>query len=257
MVQDLDPFLGVSADREVVNEQQLDPRIIPDPLAVLVQIFLPVENNQFVQQVAIVHKLTAVITPACLYTTGRQEIRLASTGDSINPYILSVLSKVEFQDLFNSGVIIDATIAGFQFFSHSTLIDQAAEPQVRFKPLIEGFYVLRLQDLTKELQSGIAAELEAVLNEYAGLREQAQGVDPVHLYEARQAIRPDKEQEAENRAQQVYGEKYSPLLMFDSKKAVSRILHEDIERQAVRRMVRKAQKEQQTSQKKKSKERER
>ena len=114
MVQDLDPFLGVSADREVINEQQLDPRIIPDPLAVLVQIFLPVENNQFVQQVAIVHKLTAVITPACLYTTGRQEIRLASTGDSINPYILSVLSEVEFQDLFNSGIIIDATIAGFQ-----------------------------------------------------------------------------------------------------------------------------------------------
>ena len=33
--------------------------------------------------------------------------------------------------------------------------------------------------------------------------------------------------------------------------------YEDIERQAVRRMVRKAQKEQQTSQKKKSKERER
>ena len=53
-------------------------------------------------------------------------------------------------------------------------------------------------------------------------------------------------------AQQVYGEKYNPLLMFDSKKAVSRMLHEDIERQAVRRMVRQAQKEQQTFQKKKS-----
>ena len=79
----------------------------------------------------------------------------------------------------------------------------------------------------------------------------------MQLYEARQAIRPGKEQEAENQAQQVYVEKYSPLLMFDSKKAVTRILHEDIERQAVRRMVRKAQKEQQTSQKKKSKERER
>ena len=50
----------------------------------------------------------------------------------------------------------------------------------------------------------------------------------------------------------VYGEKYNPLLMFDSKKAVSRMLHEDIERQAVRRMVRQAQKEQQTFQKKKS-----
>ena len=102
-----------------------------------------------------------------------------------------------------------------------------------------------------------SAELDAALNEYVGLREQAQGFDPVQLYEARQVIRPSKEQEAENRAQQVYGEKYSPLLMFDSKKAVSRMLHEDMERQAVRRMVRQAQKGQQTTQKKKSKKRER
>ena len=109
----------------------------------------------------------------------------------------------------------------------------------------------------EEQEQKYSAELEAVLNEYAGLRKQAQGVDPVHLYEARQAIRPDKEQEAENRVQQVYGEKYNPLLMFDSKKAVSRMLHEDMERQAVRRMVWQAQKEQQTFQKKKSQERER
>ena len=74
----------------------------------------------------------------------------------------------------------------------------------------------------------------------------------MQLYETKQAIRPGKEQEAENRAQQVYGEKYSPLLMFDSKKVVSRVLHEDMERQTVRRMMRQAQKEQQTLQKKKS-----
>ena len=59
----------------------------------------------------------------------------------------------------------------------------------------------------------------------------------------------EKEQEAEKRAQQVYGEKYSPPLMFGSKKAVSRMLHEGIERQSVRRMVRQAQ---QTFQKEKS-----
>ena len=104
----------------------------------------------------------------------------------------------------------------------------------------------------EEQEQKYSAELDAALNEYAGLREQAQGFDPVQLYEARQAIRPSKEQEAENRAQQVYGEKYNPLLMFDSKKAVSRMLHEDMERQAVRRMVRQAQEEQQTFRKKKS-----
>ena len=104
----------------------------------------------------------------------------------------------------------------------------------------------------EEQEKKYSAELDAALNEYAGLREQAQGFDLVQLYETKQAIRPGKEQEAEHRAQQVYGEKYNPLLMFDSKKAVSRMLHEDIERQAVRRMVRQAQKEQQTFQKKKS-----
>lgn len=79
----------------------------------------------------------------------------------------------------------------------------------------------------------------------------------MQLYEARQVIRPSKEQEAENRAQQVYGEKYSPLLMFDSKKAVSRMLHEDMERQAVRRMVQQGQKGQRIFQKKKDKGQER
>ena len=109
----------------------------------------------------------------------------------------------------------------------------------------------------EEQEQKYSAELDAALNEYAGLREQAQGVDPVQLYETKQAIRPGKEQEAENRAQQVYGEKYSPLLMFDSKKAVSRMLHEDMERQAVRRMVRQAQKEQMIPSKEKRKEQER
>ena len=104
----------------------------------------------------------------------------------------------------------------------------------------------------EEQEQKYSTELDAALNEYAGLREQAQGFNRVQLYEARQAIRPGKEQEAENRAQEVYGEKYNPLLMFDSKKAVSRMLHEDIERQAVRRMMRQAHKEQQTFQKKKS-----
>ena len=109
----------------------------------------------------------------------------------------------------------------------------------------------------EEQEQKYSAELDAALNEYAGLREQAQGFDLVQLYEARQAIRPGKEQEAENRAQQVYGEKYNPLLMFDSKKAVSRMLNEDTEQQNVRRLVRQAQKGQQNFQTKKDKGQER
>ncbi len=110
----------------------------------------------------------------------------------------------------------------------------------------------------EEQEHKYSAELDAALNEYAGLREQAQSVDPVQLYEARQAIRPGKEQEAENRAQRAYGEKYSPLLMFDSKKAVFRMLHKDMERQAVRRIISQYQREQQiSSHKRKSKGQER
>ena len=107
----------------------------------------------------------------------------------------------------------------------------------------------------EEQEQKYSAEPDAALNEYAGLWEQAQGFDLVQFYETKQAIRSGKEQEAENRAQEVFGEKYSPLLMFDSKKAVSRMLHEDMERQAVWRMVRQAQKEQQTSRKKNEPER--
>ena len=84
----------------------------------------------------------------------------------------------------------------------------------------------------EEQEQNYSAELDATLAEYTGLREQADGFDSVQLYEAKQTIRPGKEQEAENRAQQVNGEKYSPLLIFDSKKAVSRMLGEDAERQA-------------------------
>ena len=113
-----------------------------------------------------------------------------------------------------------------------------------------------LKRLEKQEQK-YSAELDAALNEYAGLREQSQGFDPVLLYEARQAICPTKEQEAENCVQEIFGEKYNPLLMFDSKKAVSRMLNEDIERQAVRRLVRQAQKEQQIPNNKKDKGQER
>ena len=109
----------------------------------------------------------------------------------------------------------------------------------------------------EEQEQKYSAELDAALNEYAGLRAQAQGFNLVQLYEARQAIRPGKEQEAENRAQEVYGEKYNPLLMFDSKKAVSRMLGEDAERQAVRRIARQAQRKQQSCYKIKRNEQER
>ena len=51
----------------------------------------------------------------------------------------------------------------------------------------------------EEQEQKYSAELDAALNEYAGLREQAQGFDPVQLYEARQAIRPAKNRKRRTR----------------------------------------------------------
>ena len=141
MVEDPDSFFGIPADSEVINEQQLNTGIVPDLLAVLVQIFLSVKNNQLVQQIAIVYKLAAVVAPACFHTTRREKIGLARTGDAVDPHILPVFSEVEFQDLLNRGIIIDAPVAGFQIFGLCAFIDQAAEPQIGFKSRIKGRYV--------------------------------------------------------------------------------------------------------------------
>ena len=97
-----------------------------------------------------------------------------------------------------------------------------------------------------------SAELDKALSEYAELKAQAAELDPVELYAARQAIRRGNELEAENWVQHIYGEKYSLLLMLDSKRTVSQMLHEDMERQTIRKLMRQAQKEHQTFQKKKS-----
>lgn len=44
----------------------------------------------------------------------------------------------------------------------------------------------------EEQEQKYSAELDVALNEYAGLREQGQSVDPVQLYEVKQAIVPAK-----------------------------------------------------------------
>ena len=97
-----------------------------------------------------------------------------------------------------------------------------------------------------------SAELDKALAEYADLKAQAADFDPVELYAAQQAIRRRNELEAENWVQHIYGEKYSPLLMLDSQRTVSQMLHEDMERQTIRKLVRQTQKKHQTFQRKKS-----
>lgn len=139
-----------------------------------------------------------------------------------------------------------------KLFSHLEEIDTVCRERLE---IIEKAIAAMEQSLKRleEQEQKYSAELDATLNEYAGLREQAQDFDPVQLYEAKQVIRPGKEQEAENRAQQVYGEKYNPLLMFDSKKAVSRMLNESAEERSVREKLQIIQRKKKSKQYRKTK----
>lgn len=80
-----------------------------------------------------------------------------------------------------------------------------------------------------------ASELEAALSEYADLKEQGADFNPTELYAQRTALRPEKSASASNRIQSAYGEKYDPLVMFDSKRDVDELLHEDEEERAYQR----------------------
>lgn len=113
-----------------------------------------------------------------------------------------------------------------------------------------------LEDGLKKLETSeakYAAELDNALKQYAELQEQAAEFDPVELYEARQTIRPEHERRAAQRVQEVYGDKYDMLRMYDSKRSVANLLNEDAEGRSVREKLRTIQKEQKSQQQRKPK----
>ena len=53
--------------------------------------------------------------------------------------------------------------------------------------------------------------------------------EPAELYAQRMVLRSEKSASASNRIQSAYGEKYDPLLMFDSQRDIAELLQEDAE----------------------------
>lgn len=84
VVEDLDPFLGITADCKIIDEEKLYPRIVLNAFTISVQVFLTVQNDQFIQKIAVINELTAIVPAACFYTAGRKEIRFSGSCDSIN-----------------------------------------------------------------------------------------------------------------------------------------------------------------------------
>ena len=93
-----------------------------------------------------------------------------------------------------------------------------------------------LQKLGEQEQK-YSAELETTLHEYVEAKSQVAGLDPVELYEARQAIRPGYEAAANEKLEQVFGEKYSPLWWMDAKQAQTRLTNDSVEESAARQLA--------------------
>ncbi len=104
--------------------------------------------------------------------------------------------------------------------------------------------IAAMESALKKLEAQEAkysAELDAALKEYSGLKEQASEFDAGELMEARLSIRGEKERSAVTRVQDTYGEKYDSLMMFDSKRDVANLLHEEAETRSVRERLRQKQ----------------
>ena len=82
------------------------------------------------------------------------------------------------------------------------------------------------------------------MKQYAELKKQAAGMDAVELMDARLAVREEKENAAVDKVKAAYGEKYDPMLMYDSKRDVANLLHEETEARSVREFIRRKQQQQ-------------
>ena len=88
-------------------------------------------------------------------------------------------------------------------------------------------------------------ELNDALRQYANLKEQTVEFDLDELQDARLALRPVMERSAVDRVQAAYGNKYDPLVMYDSKRDVADMLHEETEARSIREYLRQKQQAQQ------------
>ena len=85
------------------------------------------------------------------------------------------------------------------------------------------------------------AELNDALQQYADLKEQGAEFDPDELQDARLALRPAMERSVVDRVQSAYGDKYDPLMMYDSKRDVAGMLHNEAEARSIREHLRQKQ----------------
>jgi len=151
VVEDLDPVLRIPADCEIVNEEDLNPGIVFQLLPVLVQIVAAAQDEQFIQQVTVIHKHTAVVAVAGFVAKRRHEVGLACFGNAIDANIQPFLGKAERKQLLNHSVVVAPLAAGDEVLRDCTLVNELAEPQVCPVAVIHRLNVLRLQNFPEQL----------------------------------------------------------------------------------------------------------
>ena len=80
-------------------------------------------------------------------------------------------------------------------------------------------------------------ELENAIAEYRNLKAQSADVDPVELYNVRQAIRPEHERDAQRRHTGIQGKEPTANDVWDARYNTEQLLHERDEKQIVRRVI--------------------
>ena len=124
------------------------------------------------------------------------------------------------------------------------------------KPIADWFreqwHRLRYGTRLSQQEEKYTAELNDALQQYADLKTQSAEFDPDELQDARLDLRPALERSVVDRVQSAYGDKYDYLMMYDSKRDVADILHEETEARSIREHLRQKQQAQQKQNKKNS-----
>ena len=77
--------------------------------------------------------------------------------------------------------------------------------------------------------------------QFTELKEQEKEVDSVALFEQRVVLRPDTIQAITSKLKRAYGEKFAPIILFDSKRDVTELLGEETEVRSIHEDLQKKQ----------------
>ena len=82
-----------------------------------------------------------------------------------------------------------------------------------------------------------SGELDKAIAEYEALKAQSADVDPVELYDARHAIRPEYERAVQEKYAEILGKQPTSNAVFNARYNTDKLLHEKEDEQRVRRII--------------------